>query len=251
MIGTVSNTNVDVSSMMEFLKQESQKRDQQHAQIVGSMNQFRSTVVDLQKAIDLEKSTREKEIADIKKQIASVEKRDQNGIENMVKKAIETNQAESNRNNTSSNDAELRKRQVVVSGLGEFDEAKNMIAKLDEILKKIMGANHGLTMDSVGRGSKLGIITFPSTTAKVDFYKAAEDHMDVPDDVHFFNNRSFEERVADKRLGLLKHLMVSSGKFPSGEVKIMWPQRTVALGKKTSGLVRRKQVFDIQECETV
>jgi hypothetical protein len=52
------------------------------------------------------------------------------------------------------------------------------------------------------------------------------------DEVHFFNNRSFEERVADKQLGLIKHLMVSSGKFPPGEVKIIWPQRTVALGTK-------------------
>ena len=56
--------------------------------------------------------------------------------------------------------------------------------------------------------------------------------MDVPDGVHFFNNRSFEERVADKQLGLIKHLMVSSGKFPPGEVKIIWPQRTVVLGTK-------------------
>ena len=107
-----------------------------------------------------------------------------------------------------------------------------MVAMLDGLLKKILGANHGLQMSSVGRGSKLGIITFPSTTAKVDFYKRSENHADVPEDVHFFNNRTFEERGADKKLGLLKHIMVSSGKFPPGEIKILWPQRTVALGKK-------------------
>ena len=56
--------------------------------------------------------------------------------------------------------------------------------------------------------------------------------MDVPDDVHFFNNRTFEERVADKKLGLIKHLMVSSGRFPTGQVKILWPQRIVVLGNK-------------------
>ena len=150
----------------------------------------------------------------------------------MINKSLENSQTESNRNNTGSNDVELRKRQIVVSGLGEFEEANHMISKLDEIAKKIIGANHGLALNTVGRGSKLGLITFPSTRAKVEFYKAAEDHADVPDDVHFFNNRSFEERTADKQLGLIKHLMVSSGKFPPGEVKILWSQRTVVLGKK-------------------
>ena len=81
-----TSTNVDVSSMMEFLKLESEKRDKQHGEIVGSMNQFKNTVADLQKSIDLEKSTREKEIADIKKQLAEVEKRDQTLIDSMVKK---------------------------------------------------------------------------------------------------------------------------------------------------------------------
>ena len=80
-----------------------------------------------------------------------------------------------------------------------------------------------MRMNANGRGSKLGIITFPSTAAKVDFYKKAENHVDVLDEVHFFNNRTFEERVADKKLGLLKHMMVSSGKFPPGEIKILWP----------------------------
>jgi hypothetical protein len=189
-------------------------------------------VGDLQKSIDVEKATREKEIAEIRKQVAGVEKRDQHLVENMVKEALEANQSRIPRNNTGSNDGELRKRQVVVSGLGEFEETKDMIAMLDGILTKVIGANHGLSMNSLGRGSKVGMLTFPSVTAKVDFYKRIEDHVDVPEDVHFFNNRSFEERVADKKLGLIKHLMVSSGKFPPGEIKIMWPQRTVALGKK-------------------
>ena len=161
-----------------------------------------------------------------------MEKRDQHLVENMVKEALEANQTRTPRNNTGSNDVELRKRQIVVSGLGEFEEAKDMIAILDGMLKKVIGANHGLSMNPQGRGSKVGILTFPSITAKVDFYKRIEDHVDVPDEVHFFNNRSFEERVADKQLGLIKHLMVSSGKFPPGEVKIIWPQRTVALGKR-------------------
>ena len=76
------------------------------------------------------------------------------------------------------------------------------------------------------------MITFPSIPAKINFYKNAEDHVDVPDGVHFFNNRSFEERVADKKLGLMKHLMVESKKFPEGQVKIIWNQRAVALGSK-------------------
>ena len=236
------NATVDVpqNDILEFLRQdrldrqeEFKKLHSQHTEMISSIEGLKVTTTQLQTAIEVERTTREKEIADLKVKVSEVEKLGtQDMIKKEVAKALESSHSGKSKTNTDIDDVELRKRQVVVSGLGEFEEAKDMVAMLDEILKKIMGANHGLQMSSVGRGSKLGIITFPSTAAKVDFYKRAENHADVSDDIHFFNNRTFEERVADKKLGLLKHLMVSSGKFPTGEIKILWPQRIVALGRK-------------------
>ena len=49
---------VDSTSLMDFLKRESEKRDEQHQQLVGSMNTLRNTVVDIKNSIDLEKRTR-------------------------------------------------------------------------------------------------------------------------------------------------------------------------------------------------
>ena len=215
---------------MNFLREESKKRDDQHAEIVGSVNGLKSTVGDLQKSIDLKKSTREKEIADVKCQIAELQKQDEKVVEKVLKDGLEKmNLGNFSPPGINLDECELRKRQVMVSGLGE---AGDVTKKLEHLVKKIVGANQGLTINTAGRDSKLAMITFPTVPAKIDFYKKAKDHADVPTDVHFFNNRSFEERIADKKLGLLKHLMVESKKFQDGQVKIIWNQRVVALGNK-------------------
>ena len=175
-----NNAGVDVSAMMDFLKLESQKRDQQHAQIVGSMDGLTNTVGDLQKSIELEKSTREKDIAEVKSQIADLQKRDEQLVEEAVKNSMKKMNLGNLRppginagdaGHVNMDGSEIRKRQIIVSGLGDFEEAANMIAELERLTKRIVCLGDGCTFQALGRDSKLAMITFPSIPAKINFYK--------------------------------------------------------------------------------
>ena len=155
-----TNAHMDVSALMNFLQLESKKRDDQHAQIVGSMDGLTNTVGDLQKSIELEKSTREKEIAEVKSQIADLQKRDGKLVEEAVKNNMEKMNLGNLRppginagdaGHVNMDGSEIRKRQIIVSGLGDFGEAANMIAELERLTKRIVGLGDGCTFQALKR----------------------------------------------------------------------------------------------------
>ena len=58
------------------------------------------------------------------------------------------------------------------------------------------------------------VIEFPSIPGKIGFYKQLKKH--APKAPHgklfsFSNNKTFEERTADKHLGFMKYLLIEDG----------------------------------------
>eukprot|EP00973_Karenia_brevis_P059817 8326325-Karenia_brevis.AAC.1 len=80
------------------------------------------------------------------------------------------------------------------------------------------------------------MITFPDKKTKIDFYKKpSQNPGKIGEDsfMRFEDNKTFNERVDDKRLGYIKHYMVNTAKYSESDVKILWPKMMVTLrGKK-------------------
>ena len=154
------------SSLMEFLKGESEKRDEQHRQLVGSMDTLRNTVVGLKNSIDVEKKTREKEIADVKTQIAGIEQRDKEIIAEMVKKEVAVFSSGGIRDE---HDAD-RERQVIVTGFDEREE-KNIVDGIKKELEKRDLQQRVTNIFTFVDPSKVGVIEFETVAGKEDSSK--------------------------------------------------------------------------------
>ena len=81
---TKTNADADVSppvmenqlqQLMMYMKQQDQKRDEQHNQIVTSITGLATSTSELKTAIETEKSQRESEVNELRAKIESVEKR--------------------------------------------------------------------------------------------------------------------------------------------------------------------------------
>ena len=154
------------SSLMDFLKEESKKRDEQHRQLVGSMDTLRNTVVDLKNSIDVEKKTREKEIADVKAQIAGIEQRDKDIIEEMVNKHF----ANPMTNMSGSDNDQVREKQVIVSGFEECDE-QTIIKELEQTLTTRQLYHRVSSVFTFVDPSKIAVMEFETVAAKRGFFK--------------------------------------------------------------------------------
>jgi len=127
-----------------------------------------------------------------------------------------------------------RKMQIIVSGVGQDQTAEAIIKALQEIVQIVTDGSQDVQVDSLGsKGTgSLGVLTFPSVGKKIDFYKAVQQCNDINDKYRFFDNLTFPERIRDKRLGLLRHHMISNDKYTEADVRVRWRKHMVTLKDK-------------------
>ena len=129
------------------------------------------------------------------------------------------------------------------------DEAE-IVNQIDEMLNEIGGRDILKVTDvfTFSDPSKIGVIEFVSEAAKIGFWKKKKDKDFMwltLDDMWFTNNRTPEERIKDKVLGMIKHHLIETLKINKDDVKIIW-----AKGKRSLE-VKRKQVAKEQDNGTV
>ena len=73
------------------MRQDSEKRDTQHQEIVSGMSTLTNALNEVKTGLATEVKERKAETKELREQIAIVKKRDQTVIENMVQKSLETN----------------------------------------------------------------------------------------------------------------------------------------------------------------
>jgi len=182
------------------------------------MDTLRNTVVDLKNSIDVEKKTREKEIAEVKTQIAGIEQRDKEIIAEMVKKEVAVF---SSGGITDEQDA-IRERQIIVTG---FDEREEKVI-VDGIRKELEKRDLHQRITSIFtfvEPSKVGVIEFETVAAKRGFFKKMKSRKLELDDgnaLYFNNNETWETRIKNKTLGQVKCKLFENKHVPLDTIKI-------------------------------
>ena len=110
--------NADLSQILQYMKQQDQKRDTQHNQIVTSITGLTQETSRLKAAINTETSERKAETSQLREQIQKMEKR----LDNFKPPGLET-----------ANDDISREKQVIVSGFQETDE-QSIVQELQKTL---------------------------------------------------------------------------------------------------------------------
>ena len=110
--------------------------------------------------------------------------------------------------------------------------------------ESVVGTSEMIEVSTVGKEDEvsLGMLTFQSAEKKISFYKKLKDTA-VNEEYTFFDNQTLEERTRDKRLGLLKHIMLESGEFEDTDVKIRWRQKMLVLREKKVAWYDADDVF--------
>ena len=182
------------------------------------MDILRNTVVDLKNSIDVEKKTREKEIADVKTQIAGIEQRDKDVIEEMVKKHF----ANPMTNMSGSDNDQVREKQVIVSGFEECDE-QTIIKELEQTLTTRQLYHWLSSVFTFVDPSKIAVMEFETVAAKRGFFKKLQSSkLDLGNGnvLYFNNNDTWEMRVKNKTLGYVKHQLGALKSIPYEQLKI-------------------------------
>ena len=211
-------TNGDI---FRLLLEERQNRKTDNDKILGSIDSLREKTNDLEKVVELEKTTREKEIGELKSKMENFEKR----LESQPPPGID---------NTKTS---IKKLEIVVSGLfKERTDCEKVKQDVDRLLTNILGANHRLAITTTDTETQFALLKFPSFDEKIKFYKKMNECKKdgkLPEGVSFRDNLDFADRVTNKHLGYAKHFLMEHYNKASSQVQIHWKKQIVEMdGKK-------------------
>ena len=107
-------------------------------------------------------------------------------------------------------------------------------------MKTIRGTTQGLTIDIPNDPANFGLMKFNTLDEKIKFYKLArqkKERGELESDVFFTDKKSWEDRVAEKKMGYIKHHLMSHYNKTKENIKINWRKRYVEMnGKKVASL---------------
>lgn len=208
-------TNADI---VKLLLEERQNRKTDNGKILGSIDSLREKTDELQKAVELERTIREKEIGELKVRMADFEKRDENLVTAIVQKQIEMQKTKFSGDDSD----QTREKQVIVSGFDECDE-QTIIQELQQTLKAKQLFNKVTNVFTFVDPSKIAVMEFESVAAKRGFFKKLQSSkLDVGNGnaLYFNNNDTWEMRVKNKTLGFIKFQLSELKNIPHGEFRI-------------------------------
>ena len=214
---TKRNADADVSppvmenqlqQLMMYMKQQDQKRDEQHNQIVTSITGLATTTSELKTAIETEKSQRESEVNELRAKIESVEKR----MDNFKPPGI------------GGDEDDETARQIIARGFDRDTDAADIIKTLENFLASNERQKYVVEVSTFSDPASIGVITFSSAAAKNGFWRKIRDHgVKLSNDrmLKFESNESFEVRTRNQALNQIKFQMVQMLKYDAKDVKIL------------------------------
>jgi hypothetical protein len=207
----------DLQQLMEFMKRDSQKRDEQHQQIVSGMSTLTKALNEVKTGLATEAQERKDETKDLRERIASIEKRDQTVIEKMVKTSLEHINADSK------TDEAPRENQIIVSGWTEGADADKIVAEIEAVLTEGTRRRRVVKVETWEDPSTFGVITFDNPLAKFGFFKKVKNE-DIKTcqgkTMVFRSNEPYEVRLRSKTLGQIKCKLFEKKKIPLEKMKI-------------------------------
>ena len=197
-----------LQQLMMYMKQQDQKRDEQHNQIVTSITGLATTTSELKTAIETEKSQRESEVNELRAKIESVEKR----MDNFKPPGI------------GGDEDDETARQIIARGFDRDTDAADIIKTLENFLASNERNKYVVEVSTFTDPASIGVITFSSAAAKNGFWRKIRDHgVKLSNDrmLKFESNESFEVRTRNQALTQIKFQMVQMLKYDAKDVKIL------------------------------
>ena len=197
-----------LQQLMMYMKQQDQKRDEQHNQIVTSITGLATTTSELKTAIETEKSQRESEVNELRAKIESVEKR----MDNFKPPGI------------GGDEDDETARQIIARGFDRDTDAADIIKTLENFLASNERQKYVVEVSTFSDPASIGVITFSSAAAKNGFWRKIRDHgVKLSNDrmLKFESNESFEVRTRNQALNQIKFQMVQMLKYDANDVKIL------------------------------
>ena len=219
-----SSTTGDISiinAMKDLLTKDSEKRDKQHKELLGSVDELKNTVSNLQSSLETEKTTRETEAKEIKKQLDQMVTKEDVTV--LVKKEMEKNIGLSISTSQKAQEAELRSRQIIVTGFGDDTDANIITKQIEDFLDSGSRRAKVVEVDTFTDPSSIGYITFKSVAAKIGFYRMIAGHgakLENGNDIKFKDNEPEDDRYRNSALGQIKFQVNKMLTIPLKDIKI-------------------------------
>ena len=128
-------------------------------------------------------------------------------------------------------DETRRKKQILVGGIDKEQDYTTTTHMLKDLVSKLVGHKANIEVGTLTeRNGSLGTLTFQVFSDKIKCYKLLrqQQHNDY-EQLSFFDNLTFQERILEKRLGLLKHFMLKTNEHDADDVKVIWRKQIVTL----------------------
>lgn len=123
-----------------------------------------------------------------------------------------------------------RKKQILVGGINKEHDHETTITMLKELVTRILGSKAKIEVSTLtDKPGSLGTLTFQLFGDKIKFYKPLKQQHHDYEQLTFFDNLTFQERIQEKRLGLIKHFMIKSNDHKTDDIQILWRKQIVTL----------------------
>ena len=138
-------------------------------------------------------------------------------------------QKEKKEDDDDSDDEQNRELQVIVGGFEEETAEEDIVQTVEDFLAEGGRRNRVKRVFTFSDRARVGVIEFESEASKIGFYKKVRNSSKTSGNITlwFTNNRTYQQRVRDRTLGLIKHHLVESKSIPSEDVKIVWKKGVV------------------------
>ena len=215
-----------IETMKSLLTQDQSKRDDQHKQMLTSMDGLKTQVTHLQSSIETERTTRETEVQLINERLIKIEEKDSKVFKDSIKEEVIKvlgNQRVPDTGHNDIIDGDERAKQVIVSGFDTNTDADKIVATIEDFLSTDKRRDKVVKVDTFSDPSSIGVITFCTVAAKVGFYKKVQGHTTTLDNgrtIKFVNNETYEQRVRSTTLGQIKYHLHETGGHALRDIQI-------------------------------
>ena len=211
---TATETTETLDSLKDFLRG-------QHKEVMTKFDGLNTQVMQLRQTIDPERSTRIRDVSEIKARLDTIESKERDDLDTIIKTKVYQALKNASISTTTEYD---RTKEVIASGFEDETHANNIIQYIEALLNKLNRRDKVTHVYTYEDPSNIGVITFESVAAQIGFLKrvGTDDASETYNgrNIRFSNNEPFHIRKRNKQLGQVKYQLNNVKGIPLNDINI-------------------------------